>query len=103
MSEPRKVRGKSMNQLSEQLGRVVDELQRRYNRATTESERDVVRRRYDRVADAYQRYNNNMGRSQRMARAINDYRDRTGGLAGISDVAGDVVIPRSQYMRRNRR
>ena len=103
MSEPRNIRRKSENQISSQLGRIVDNLNERMRNATSERERQSIRNRYDVVANAYNRYIDNIHSSSAWTRAINRHVQRTGSLEGIGQVLPDLAVPRSQYARRTNR
>lgn len=105
MSEPSNIRRKSENQIHEQVGRIADAINERMRAATSESERRSLRNRYDAMADAFNRYTDNIHSSATWTRALNRYNRRMGTLRGIGSVLPDVGVPQSQYMRRknNRR
>lgn len=97
-------RGKTMAQLSSQIDRLFNAAQQAMEGATGE-ERRRIRNRYLKAGDIYSRYYDNMSSSPRMNAAIRSYAKTTGTLKGIDSYAPNVVIPRSQYMKRknNRR
>ncbi len=103
MSEPRNIRRKSENQISDQLGRIVDSINERMRSATSEREKRSLRNRYDVVANAYNQYVDNIHTSPAWTRALNRHYRETGSLVGIGPVLTNLEVPRSQYARRTNR
>lgn len=98
--------GKTRAQLNRQIDRIYNATQEALNGLPKNSpERQRIYDRYARVGDIYNQYLDNMNTSRRMDSAIRKYHDEVGTYSGVSGYIDDVVIPRSQYMRRrnNRR
>lgn len=96
--------GKTRAQLSAQIDRLFNATQTALESATG-SERRRIRERYLRAGDIYTDYYDRMSSSRRMDAAINRYYRQNGSFDGIGEFLDNVMIPRSQYMRRrnNRR
>lgn len=105
MAEPGKIRRKSENQIHDQVGRIADAINERMRTATSERERQSLRNRYNTMADAFNRYIDNMHTSTTWSRAVNRYARERGTLNGIGEVLPNIGVPSTTYMRRrnNRR